>query len=53
MEDSGQAPPTLYEWAGGGDAIARMINCFYDRVEQDELISPFFPAASRARTATT
>jgi hemoglobin len=36
-------PPTLYEWAGGSDALTRMINAFYDRVEQDELLSPFFP----------
>jgi hemoglobin len=35
-------PPTLYEWAGS-DALSRMINAFYDRVEQDELLSPFFP----------
>lgn len=35
--------PTLYEWAGGDDAFARMIDCFYDRVEHDELISPLFP----------
>jgi hemoglobin len=36
-------PPTLYEWAGGGEAVERLINAFYDRVERDELISPFFP----------
>ena len=35
--------PTLFEWAGGRDAIARMINAFYDRVERDDLLSPFFP----------
>jgi hemoglobin len=35
--------PTLFEWAGGRDAIARMINAFYDRIEQDDLLSPFFP----------
>jgi hemoglobin len=35
--------PTLYEWAGGRPQIARMIDCFYDRVEQDGLLSPFFP----------
>lgn len=35
--------PTLYEWAGGRDAIGRMINAFYDRFEQDELLAPFFP----------
>jgi hemoglobin len=37
------APPTLYEWAGGRDALGRLINAFYDRVERDELLSPFFP----------
>jgi hemoglobin len=35
--------PTLYEWAGGHKAIERLINAFYDRVEADELLSPFFP----------
>jgi hemoglobin len=35
--------PTLYEWAGGREAFDRMINAFYDRVENDELLSPFFP----------
>ncbi len=40
--------PTLYEWAGGRTAIERMINCFYDRVEQDDLISPLFPGGVSA-----
>src|SRR3982074_990185 len=35
--------PTLYEWACVRDAFYRMINAFYDRVEQDELLAPFFP----------
>ena len=35
--------PTLYEWAGGPEAFDRMINAFYDRVENDDLLSPFFP----------
>jgi hemoglobin len=35
--------PTLYEWAGGRKPIGRMIDRFYDRVEQDDLLSPFFP----------
>jgi hemoglobin len=35
--------PTLYEWAGGRGAFDRLINAFYDRVEQDELLSPLFP----------
>jgi hemoglobin len=37
------ARPTLYEWAGGREAIERMLNAFYDRVEEDDLISPLFP----------
>jgi hemoglobin len=36
-------PPTLYEWAGGDAAFERLIDCFYDRVEGDDLISPLFP----------
>src|SRR3954449_517481 len=43
MPENGGQPPTLYEWAGGGQAIERLINAFYDRVEHDDLISPFFP----------
>jgi hemoglobin len=35
--------PSLYEWAGGGDALRRLIDAFYNRVERDELVSPFFP----------
>jgi hemoglobin len=35
--------PTLYEWAGGRAAFDRMINAFYDRVEKDAVLSPFFP----------
>ena len=40
--------PTLYEWAGGRDGIARMIDCFYDRVERDDLLSPLFPGGVTA-----
>ena len=36
-------PPTLFEWAGGTAALERMINAFYDRVEGDDLLSPYFP----------
>lgn len=35
--------PTLYEWAGGGDAVRRLMDAFYDRVEADELLAAFFP----------
>jgi hemoglobin len=37
------AVPSLYEWAGGTVAIAGLIEAFYDRVEADELLTPFFP----------
>lgn len=40
--------PSLYEWAGGDDAFTRLINAFYDRVETDDLISPFFPGGVSA-----
>ena len=48
MPKDPETPPTLYEWAGGGEAIERLINAFYDRVERDELISPFFPGGVTA-----
>jgi hemoglobin len=35
--------PSLYEWAGGHEALERLINAFYDRVEADDLLSSFFP----------
>ena len=35
--------PTLYKWAGGHEAVERLIDAFYDLVEQDEPLSPFFP----------
>ena len=38
---------TLFEWAGGEEAIRRLIDAFYDRVERDELLSPFFPGGIR------
>jgi hemoglobin len=39
----GQGIPTLIQWAGGPEALTRLINAFYDRVEADEILSPFFP----------
>src|ERR1700712_3739691 len=37
------AEATLAKWAGGPDAIARLINAFYDRVDADPMLSAFFP----------
>jgi hemoglobin len=42
MTDQGEVP-TLFAWAGGQDAFARLIQAFYNRVERDELLSPLFP----------
>ncbi|HEY1652541.1 MAG TPA: group II truncated hemoglobin [Acidimicrobiales bacterium] len=48
--------PTLFAWAGGREAFDRMIDAFYDRVEQDDLLSQFFPGgvheAHRRNVAT-
>lgn len=44
----GGASPSLFDWAGGADAFRRMISAFYDRVEQDDLLSPFFPGGVSA-----
>ena len=45
MADEGAeaTTPTLYEWAGGLDALRRMIDAFYDRVEQVEMFDRLFP----------
>ena len=42
------ALPTLVEWAGGPPALVRLIEAFYDRVEADDLLSPFFPGGVSA-----
>ncbi|HVU94369.1 MAG TPA: hypothetical protein VHE34_04060 [Puia sp.] len=34
--------PTLYEWAGGEEAIQKLFRIFYDKVLKDELIGPVF-----------
>lgn len=41
--------PTLYAWAGGDAALRRLIDAFYDRVERDELLAPFFPGGVTER----
>jgi hemoglobin len=41
-------PPTLHEWAGGDEAFVALIDAFYDRVEDDPLLSPLFPGGVSA-----
>lgn len=36
------AVPTLYEWAGGTEALERLTEVFYREVKKDELIGPLF-----------
>lgn len=36
------AEPTIHDWIGGTQAIARWLDAFYDAVEQDELLAPVF-----------
>jgi hemoglobin len=44
MTETDNPTPSLYEWAGGEPAIRRLMDCFYDRVERDDLLGPaFFP----------
>lgn len=44
MTEPDKPTPSLYEWAGGDSAIRRLMDCFYDRVERDDLLAPaFFP----------
>ena len=47
--------PTLFDWAGGEGPLRAFIDAFYDRVERDDRLSPFFPGgvseAHRAHVA--
>jgi hemoglobin len=42
LERGDPAPPTLYEWAGGRDALERMTDLFYSRVPDDPILAPVF-----------
>jgi hemoglobin len=48
MSSTDDGTPSLIDWAGGRPAIARLIDAFYDRVERDDLLSPFFPGGVSA-----
>ena len=36
------APPTLFDWAGGAEALARLTRVFYGHVRADPLLGPVF-----------
>ena len=42
MTEPDKPTPSLHEWAGGEPAIRRLMDCFYDRVERDDLLGPRF-----------
>jgi hemoglobin len=37
-----KAIPTLYEWAGGKDALEKLTKLFYEKVLKDDLLYPVF-----------
>jgi hemoglobin len=43
--------PTLYEWAGGAEALGRLTERFYERVLGDELLAPVFAHMGRDHPA--
>ena len=38
--------PTLYDWAGGAEALDRLTQAFYHRVHDDPILSPVFAGMS-------
>ena len=39
--------PTLYEWAGGAEALERLTEIFYGKVREDPLLAPVFSEMDR------
>ncbi|MFD8531887.1 group II truncated hemoglobin [Streptosporangium canum] len=42
IRGQGAAVPTLYDWAGGAEALERLTEIFYGHVTEDDLIGPLF-----------
>ncbi|MFC4499805.1 MULTISPECIES: group II truncated hemoglobin [Streptomyces] len=42
VRGTGSAVPTLYRWAGGAEAFARLTDAFYTKVLADDLLAPVF-----------
>ncbi|MEJ6785772.1 group II truncated hemoglobin [Aminobacter sp. Piv2-1] len=43
--------PSLYEWAGGADALNRLTSVFYDKVRSDPVLEPVFRGMSTQHPA--
>ncbi|GLZ08831.1 hypothetical protein Acsp03_62970 [Actinomadura sp. NBRC 104412] len=44
VRGTGSSVPSLYEWAGGAEALERLTETFYTQVVKDDLIGPLFAA---------
>lgn len=42
VADTAAGPPSLAEWAGGGEAFARLFARFYQRVHEDAVLAQVF-----------
>ncbi|GII88304.1 hypothetical protein Ssi03_62940 [Sphaerisporangium siamense] len=42
VRGTGASIPSLYEWAGGAEALERLTTRFYELVAEDDLIGPLF-----------
>ena len=42
----GRVTPTLYDWMGGAPAIRKLLDTFYARVREDEVLAPVFAGMS-------
>ncbi|MFC4052538.1 group II truncated hemoglobin [Actinomadura syzygii] len=42
VRGAGGSVPTMYDWAGGGDALERLTEVFYTNVLKDDLLRPLF-----------
>ncbi|TDE33857.1 antibiotic biosynthesis monooxygenase [Actinomadura sp. 6K520] len=42
VRGTGSSVPTMYEWAGGGEALERLTEVFYTNVLKDDLLRPLF-----------
>jgi truncated hemoglobin YjbI/quinol monooxygenase YgiN len=51
VRGTGSAVPTLYDWAGGGEAFTRLTSVFYDKVLKDEILAPVFDGLAPEHSA--
>ncbi len=42
VHGTGASVPSMYEWAGGQEALERLTEAFYDQVLKDDLLEPLF-----------